>query len=485
LPFGAFGGGGAGERVSISGPAAHAAAPVPERDLIDQLFDDVVQASLRPPSPSLTPAPTPIPARASTPALTPIAIGRITPSRPPPAMSDADVDPWATLSKVPSSAPSARDSARSPTPFRTSQSAAPDEAPDEPSEQDFGEADLFDARSIPAPRANVSVHPQQSALQEFGSPKRSSPVLWIVLAVIAALGGGGYYYYSGQQQREQQQAAAEAQPEPQKSVPLQAPPVVAAAAAAAAPVVAAVPEPTAPTAVAEPPAVPPAVPPASGGPVESVDLEVTSLPRGADVLIDGNPTGATPMRITLPLGRTAKITARSAGYASSEQTITAIKNPEPVRFNLAPLPYAITVRSVPPDAALDVGTRTAVAPGPLELGHLDGVIQVGVSKAGFQRMSRLVRLDEFTEMDGVMRAEIEVSLSPLPGTLGKATEAHKPKKPPAKKPKTAGAATATDPSTATSAAPSAADAPAAPAAAAPKPDAPKAPAAPASPLLDF
>jgi hypothetical protein len=49
------------------------------------------------------------------------------------------------------------------------------------------------------------------------------------------------------------------------------------------------------------------------------------------------------------------------------------------------------------------------------LGHLDGSVQVSVGKAGYQRMTRPVRLDEFREENGVMRAEIEVRLSPLPG----------------------------------------------------------------------
>jgi hypothetical protein len=40
---------------------------------------------------------------------------------------------------------------------------------------------------------------------------------------------------------------------------------------------------------------------------------------------------------------------------------------------------------------------------------------VSVGKVGYQRMTRPVRIEEFREENGVMRAEIEVRLSPLPG----------------------------------------------------------------------
>jgi hypothetical protein len=88
------------------------------------------------------------------------------------------------------------------------------------------------------------------------------------------------------------------------------------------------------------------------------------------------------------------------------------------------LPYALVVRSTPPGAEVTVGQRTALTPAPLDLGHLDGGVQVSVSKDGYQRMTRLVRLDEFNEQSGVMRAEIEVTLSALPGAPPAAQRAH-------------------------------------------------------------
>jgi hypothetical protein len=156
------------------------------------------------------------------------------------------------------------------------------------------------------------------------------------------------------------------------------------------------------------------------------------------------------------------------------QTIVPTAGSEPLRFKLEPLPYALVVRSTPLAAEITVGQRTALAPAPLELGHLDGGVQVSIAKDGFQRMTRLVRLDEFGEQNGVMRAEIEVTLSPLPGGAAPPVQRARPPRPRAREAPPAPSGEA-EPS-------EAAPAPAAPAApaqeAAPKPAAEAVPPAP-------
>jgi hypothetical protein len=235
---------------------------------------------------------------------------------------------------------------------------------------------------------------------------------------------------------------------------------------------------------AEPGASPAADPEA---PVVPVQVEVTSLPRGADVLVGDKRVGMSPLRVELPLGRPADVTVRSAGFAPQTRTITASSDHGPERFKLEPLDYLLFVRTEPPGAELEIGGKSATAPGPLALGHLDGSVLVTVSKAGHQRMTRPVRLEEFSEREGTMRAEIDVRLSPLPGypkavPSPPASKAHaKPtrKAPPAKQEDAPPAPAAQD-------APSPEPAPAAPAAPAgaslavtPSPPDPAAPSAPA------
>jgi hypothetical protein len=118
--------------------------------------------------------------------------------------------------------------------------------------------------------------------------------------------------------------------------------------------------------------------------------------------------------VALPLDHEASVTISSAGYAPMTKTVVATKGMEPLRFKLEPLPYTLVVRTTPEAAAVSVGQRSAVSPAPLELGHLEGGVQVGIAKEGYQRMTRLVRIDEFVEQGGVMKADVEVALSPLP-----------------------------------------------------------------------
>jgi len=153
------------------------------------------------------------------------------------------------------------------------------------------------------------------------------------------------------------------------------------------------------------------------------------LPRDSDIMVDGKRVGTTPKHASLPVGREAQISVSSPGYASVSKKVVASASTEPLRFKLEPLPFSLVVQTTPPEANVSVGRATATAPAPLDLGHLDGGVQVSIAKDGFQRMTRLVRLDEFAEKDGVMRAEIEVTLSPLPGFQGVPAKALQKKHP--------------------------------------------------------
>jgi hypothetical protein len=139
------------------------------------------------------------------------------------------------------------------------------------------------------------------------------------------------------------------------------------------------------------------------------------LPRGADISVGGKVVGTTPVHVPFAIGKSADVRVSTPGYAAQTKTFVPVAGNEPLRFKLEPLPYALVVRSTPVAAEVTVGQRTALAPAPLDLGHLDGGVQVSIAKDGYQRMTRLVRLDEFSEQNGVMRAEIQVTLNALPG----------------------------------------------------------------------
>ena len=153
---------------------------------------------------------------------------------------------------------------------------------------------------------------------------------------------------------------------------------------------------------------------------------MTSLPRGADVHVAGVAAGVTPTNIDLPLGRDAIVTVGAQGYAAQTKTVAAASGMEPLRFKLEPLPYVLIVTTTPARADLSVGSTSSVSPAPLALGHISNGVDVTVAKDGYRRMTRLVRLEEFVEKDGVLRAEIEITLSPMPGTVAEPTPSPAP-----------------------------------------------------------
>jgi hypothetical protein len=306
----------------------------------------------------------------------------------------------------------------------------------------FSEAPRLAASDAPAPQSALGAHDAQA--------KRPKSVAVLVgLAALVLLAGGGYVVYSRMNQP--------------------------------APTVAAVPLPKIANDVdktAEPAAQPTVAnaPNAAAAPAAEIEVEVTAVPRGADVLLNGKRVGLAPTRLKLLTGQAAQVTVSNSGYASMTKSVTPAAGQEPLRFKLDPLPYSLIVRTIPDGAELSAGEANAISPAPLDLGHLDGGVLVSVGKTGYQRMTRPVRLDEFTEQDGVMRAEIEVRLTELPrgarSEPARARISRRPEEPPAPE---------APPAPPGDQAPAAAPEAAAPPPAAPAPAAPAAPAAPEPP----
>jgi hypothetical protein len=180
-----------------------------------------------------------------------------------------------------------------------------------------------------------------------------------------------------------------------------------------------------PSAATPTPAAAPGKPaePAPAVPVADVTFEVNSEPRGAEVTVDGKAVGSTPVSLTLPAQAAVELRVHSAGFAAKTERVTPATGMAPLQIALTPLPYLLTITTEPSGATVRVGENKVIAPAPLELGHIDAPVSASIEKDGYQRMSRSVRLDEFHEQDGSLRAELSVSLSALPGARRRAAAA--------------------------------------------------------------
>lgn len=318
---------------------------------------------------------------------------------------DLDESPTSARASAPHAPPSYAPDADSPAALQDEEQWQ--DAPSE-LEEDLGGASSMPPNALSLDPPRLSSAPPPSALTHFGKPQRSSSsLIGIALVLLAAAAGGGYYYT--------QIARPQSARAPQAPAAGIAPAATGEASGAAA-------------GAAAGPGVPLGEPGAEGeaaagereptAAAEPVEIEITAVPRGAEVRVDGKRIGNAPLRATLARGREASVEVRSTGYATMTRAVTPAADNEPLRFKLEPLPFELVVRTDPPGAELSYGDRTAIAPGPLALGHVDGAVNVSISKEGYRRMTRPLRLDEFREDDGVMRAKIDVRLSPLPGVSG-------------------------------------------------------------------
>ncbi|MBN1655536.1 MAG: TIGR02266 family protein [Deltaproteobacteria bacterium] len=147
---------------------------------------------------------------------------------------------------------------------------------------------------------------------------------------------------------------------------------------------------------------------------EMIEVQITSVPRDAEILVEDEPKGRTPARIELPVGKPVTISVKASGFVQTTRVVTAQKREPPIRFKLAPKEYILSVKTFPPGAKVTVRGQSVISPEPLNLGHINGMISVTLTKEGHRPVVLPVRLDQFEEVDNVMSKQLLVKLNPLP-----------------------------------------------------------------------
>lgn len=272
----------------------------------------------------------------------------------------------------------------------------------------------------------VKSTPPARAAQPAPKAGRSKPLVLVAFGATVLLAGAAAYVLL-QRNRATEQAtvpaptaepvpAVVAKPEPAAPPPTEAP---SAAEPVAADPAAAVAEPAAAAATAEPAVAaaeptPAQEPPPAAQPGASVAFQVTSVPRGAEVWLAGQRAGVTPLRLTLPAEVPVDLELRNRGFETAHRSVTPMAGMAPEAFELRALRYELTVETNPPGATVNTNKQTAVSPTPIDLGTPRASVAISVQLEGHQSTSRVVRLAEFQERNGMMRARVAVTLTPLP-----------------------------------------------------------------------
>jgi uncharacterized protein (TIGR02266 family) len=255
----------------------------------------------------------------------------------------------------------------------------------------------------PTAPASPSVPPLEPGRSSL-PPARKSPLPWA--AVLVGLVAVAAWVALKEKPREvdaplptQMEPAAHA-PEPEPAIE----PVVEPSAADAAPELAAG-EGVADAALAAPAAE-----------LKQIPVDIKSVvPADAELLVNGESKGKGPIKVELPEGLSARITARAPAYAESTQEITPTNGQKPVRFTLTALPFTVHVETTPPGAKLSIGAKRGSAPGDIVLGPaFRGMLGVTARLTGYETAHAPLRAEDFTQTADNMLANVNITLTPLP-----------------------------------------------------------------------
>jgi uncharacterized protein (TIGR02266 family) len=240
-------------------------------------------------------------------------------------------------------------------------------------------------------------------------PSRKSPLPWA--AVLVGLVAVAAWVALKEKPREvdaplpaQTEQAVQA-PEPDPEPPLPEAPPEPAAAEADSEVAAAAEPAEADAAAAEPVAE-----------LKLITFDVKGVtPPDPELLVNGESRGKAPLKLELPEGVLARITARAPGFAENTQEITPASGQKTVRFVLTPLPFVVYVETTPPGAKLSVGARRGVSPGEIVLGPaFRGMLGVTARLPGYEAANAPLRVEDFAQTSDNMRASVNLTLTPLP-----------------------------------------------------------------------
>ncbi len=147
-------------------------------------------------------------------------------------------------------------------------------------------------------------------------------------------------------------------------------------------------------------------------PAQMVKVHVDSVPPGATIQVDGQPAGAAPADVQVPVGRQVPVVVKAAGFAAQTQQVTATAvGQRTLHFRLQALPFVLAVQTTPPGAQVMAGGKRATAPGTIDLGTLSRPVRVVATMAGYTRATQTVRPDQFTEANGNMHYDLALTLT--------------------------------------------------------------------------
>lgn len=150
---------------------------------------------------------------------------------------------------------------------------------------------------------------------------------------------------------------------------------------------------------------------------ELVDEEITAATTiesnvEAEILIDGEARGTTPLDVSLPVGTEVIITARAAGQEQSRPLMVPESFEGPVRFEFeeVDLPWVVTITTTPAGAQLTVDGEAAE--NELTFEQAPERMEVMATHPGHRSATATITEEDFTLSDGSMVYALALNLEP-------------------------------------------------------------------------
>ena len=94
-------------------------------------------------------------------------------------------------------------------------------------------------------------------------------------------------------------------------------------------------------------------------PATECEVEFSSAPQGADIVLDKDVVGTTPAKLKLPCGVESRLTFKKQRFVSAQRAVTPKSTGQkPVRIALAKVTFIVKVSSSPPGAMIFLGAKS-------------------------------------------------------------------------------------------------------------------------------
>lgn len=152
------------------------------------------------------------------------------------------------------------------------------------------------------------------------------------------------------------------------------------------------------------------------GEVADAFADVSSTPAGADITVDGVPSGTTPAKVPLVSGQKHLVEVSLDGYATAEREVEPGRD-DTVAVDFALKPGAtLTITSDPPDASVTVNGRVALENTPgVTKSFPPGPVEVVVRYPGYDDFTKKLKAKKGAQkLDVKLLAKVKVPVTSSP-----------------------------------------------------------------------